>query len=1023
LVHHARSVEPHPPPPDGSGAASERLRHAIDQASHLLPAQGPISIFIHHNTLHAFEDRPFEDAVVAGGAVFGCEPYLKIEKYREALGRGRIRLADLRGVIRDDLGERAMGQIAGLATRLQLRLAMLQYPIRTGPASELQWFVGETDALERVRSDVSAGKRGKLIGETRRWVMRDLRGATGDRRPAWLPEVLYHFREGGIENWREETWEALALETLWHVCRAGVEGVRHSAKAPPVPVRHRDLLLAVGKVDADLPVNELLIRFSAAFLDQGIGHWPLPGRERGFLDSFCSLYRQPIGAPDRWREGLAAELARIQDSGIRPLESVRESLVDLGVPEEEWEPFVAATLLPLRGWGGMVQQTTERGDRVATPTPAGTLDEFIAVKLILERFAIAHFARESLDYRGPLAKLRAHLRARLKPWMPPIAEERAFPVFQLAQLLGWSPDELHRLTGSDWQALVEEIERFTDLEQRRVFHLAYEARFRVQTLDALALHPRRTVPAPRYQVVTCIDEREESFRRAIEEVEPECETFGMAGFFAVAMYYRGAADAHFVPLCPVVIRPEHYVEERVEASEHETHQRTRLVRRALGRASHQFHVGSRTFAFGAVLSAGLGVLASIPLVARVLFPGLTARLRKRAARFVHPPKETRLHLERSEPAPGPQPGGIGYTVEEMAGIAERVLRDIGLIKGFSRMVVFLGHGSHSMNNPHESAHDCGACGGAVGGPNGRAIAQILNDRRVRAILANRGIAIPNETVFVGGLHNTCNEYVKFADVDRVPESHRELFDEIQAAIEAALDRNALERCRRFDSAPLTLSYASARQHLDNRAEDLAQVRPEWGHATNAICIVGRRERTRGLFLDRRAFLNSYDPTQDDASGTILTRTLSAVFPVCGGINLEYYFSHTDPTGYGCGTKLPHNITCLVGVMDGAASDLRTGLPWQMVEIHEPVRLMIVCEVKAEVMLGVLERNSMMMQMSNRRWVQLAVLDPDSQAIKVFRDGAFHDYIPESTNLPRAASSIDWYRGWRDFLEFAEIGER
>ena len=28
-------------------------------------------------------------------------------------------------------------------------------------------------------------------------------------------------------------------------------------------------------------------------------------------------------------------------------------------------------------------------------------------------------------------------------------------------------------------------------------------------------------------------------------------------------------------------------------------------------------------------------------------------------------------------------------------------------------------------------------------------------------------------------------------------------------------------------------------------------------------------------------------------------------------------------------------------MDGAASDLRTGLPWQMVEIHEPVRLLFV----------------------------------------------------------------------------------
>ena len=56
---------------------------------------------------------------------------------------------------------------------------------------------------------------------------------------------------------------------------------------------------------------------------------------------------------------------------------------------------------------------------------------------------------------------------------------------------------------------------------------------------------------------------------------------------------------------------------------------------------------------------------------------------------------------------------------------------------------------------------------------------------------------------------------------------------------------AHERARRFQSAPLTLPFAAARRHVEARAEDLAQTRPECGHATNAICFVGRRERTRG----------------------------------------------------------------------------------------------------------------------------------------------------------------------------------
>jgi uncharacterized protein YbcC (UPF0753/DUF2309 family) len=210
--------------------------------------------------------------------------------------------------------------------------------------------------------------------------------------------------------------------------------------------------------------------------------------------------------------------------------------------------------------------------------------------------------------------------------------------------------------------------------------------------------------------------------------------------------------------------------------------------------------------------------------------------------------------------------------------------------------------------------------------------------------------------------------------------------------------------------------------VENRAEDLAQVRPELGHATNAVCVVGRRERTRGLFLDRRAFLVSYDPAQDDAEQTILARVLAAAVPVCAGINLEYYFCRVDPIGWGCGTKLPHNITSLVGVMDGAASDLRTGLPWQMVEIHEPVRLLFVIETTADAMVRLMARDAAVDRLVRNGWVRLAVLDPHSSRVELFECGKFFPYRPGADRLPTAASSVDWYRGWRDHLEFAQVGE-
>lgn len=1020
--------------PDQSGVALVHLQKVIHHAAHLLPAQGPITVFIHHNTLHAFEKLTFAEAVKKGAEVFGCEPYLTEDRYREELWRGRIRFTDLEEVLRHDLGARADETLAGLSTRIELRLGMLQYPLQLGPTAELLWFMAETDALRRVRSDASAAVRGRLVAETRRWVMRDIRDGnqadpSGNGAPrrrngltASLTKLIDRFGEASIETWSEKAWEAFTLQALWRICCHGVMPVPQFAPPPTPPLRHRDLLRQATGMDPDLLVNDLLIRFCPAFLDQGVAHWQLPRREEGFFRAFRALYGPPDRLHDGWLAGLAAEPA-MREENVDPLASIHESLEALGVAEAEWEEYISATLLALRGWAGIIWFLEECPDRAVHPVPRGSLIEYLAVRLILDRLALAYTAQNTIGFTGPLSSLRDVLLGRIRPPQPPSPEQRAFPVFQLAQVFGWTPQELYQLSPAEWTVLVEEIEAFSVIERRRIYHLAYERRFTTRVLDAVALHPPAPIPKgsrPRFQTVFCLDEREESMRRHLEEVAPDVQTFGAAGFFAVAIYYRGAADAHFVPLCPIVLKPKHWVTEQVMEDVAHVHQRRARARRALGTASHQIHIGSRTFALGAVLAACGGVLASVPLVARILWPRLTARLRQLFGRLVEAPPATRLQLERSEPACGPANGQLGYSLDEMTDIGERQLRDIGLTDGFARLVFFFGHGSFSLNNPHKSAYDCGACGGSPGAANGRALAQILNDGRVRERLARRGLRLPDDTVFVGGLHNTCNDCITMFDLDRVPASHQAELEAVRRDLEAALDRNAHERCRRFMSAPLTLTAEAARQHVEARSEDLAQTRPELGHATNAICMVGRRERTRGLYLDRRCFLTCYDPTQDDADSTILTRLLSAAVPVCGGINLEYYFSHVDSTGWGCGTKLPHNLTALIGVMDGMASDLRTGLPWQMVEIHEPVRLLFIIETTPARMLRIMDRNPGIALIIRNDWVQLAVLDPHSSAIQVYRNGVFEDYRPEATHLPKAASSAAWYRGWRDHLEFAEI---
>jgi len=826
-----------------------------------------------------------------------------------------------------------------------------------------------------------------------------------------------------VDRWSAETWEAVALQSLWRTCYNGVLDVHtETAASPRDCVRARDCLFAATSVDSDQLVNELLIPFSSAFIDQGLAAWKLPGRELGFWKCFTNLYRDTRGNPLLWIDPLGAELRRIEEAGLTPIDVICESLDLFGITKEQTQEFLTQSLVALKGLGGMLWQLEVRADRVPYPVAEGNFVEFLAVRLLLDRMAAAYVARTAAGYTGPLDDLVRFVKNAVPVRPENNVIQRAFPLFQVAQVLGWSAPALRERTAKQWNELAREIEGFCQLERRRNFQIGFERRFRVRVLDAIAAHRKhavRRVPNPKFQAAFCIDTREESFRRYIEEVEPHAETYAAAGFYSIPIYYKGVADAHFTTLCPIVARPRHWVTEEVVYSLDEENRRRARARQILGQATRTVHLGSRRGAGGALLTAGLGFLATVPLVARVLAPRMTSRIRKRAASFVEPPPVTRLRLERRTAEPGPSGDSIGFTVDEMANFGERVLRDIGLTTGFSRLVFFFGHGSFCLNNPHKSAYDCGACCG-MGGPNARALAAFLNDPRIRTILAGRGLEIPADTFFIGGMHNTGTDSITYLDIDSLPSSHIRDFEAAREVFVEACKQNAHERCRRFHSAAVNLTADEAKEHVEGRCEDLAQVRPEYGNASNAICFVGRRGRTRGLYLDRRCFMHSYDPFQDDDQATILGRILGAVVPVCEGINLQYYFSRVDSAGWACGTKLPHNVASLLGVMDGAASDFRPGLPWQGVEIHEPVRLLFVLETTPDKIRRIMSRDATVKKIIEGRWVQLSLIDPATSEIVVYRRGEFIPYVPETTELPQVKNSIDWYRGLREHLGFAEV---
>ena len=732
----------------------------------------------------------------------------------------------------------------------------------------------------------------------------------------------------------------------------------------------RSRWLSRYRIDMNACVQPVLFRLAAGYLDQGIANLRMPETELPLFESVRALIdhswiRYPIFGHPIGKKWLTQN----------PTEVIPSILREFVTSEKHFERYLTELCLSQPGWAGMIRVLEDHPEGlVLRRTPL--LRDWLALTLIAESVVVEQYLGPSFEAGGRLATDQE--------------EVISIPMYESAP----APTETERLQ-EVWQEALD-LSHSSSLIRGLMASRPVSAQ--PSNLES------KSARSGSVQVVFCIDDRECSIRRHLEEVDPEIETFGTAGFFGIDCVFQGSSDSFPFKHCPVPVSPKHMI---MEIQSEVRLQRESEMSRGLG----QFFLlepRSNTFFRGWLIGQTLGFWAALKLAVSIFRPSLEAvgvsSLRRVDSR-------AKLRVARGlqgndSPSKSKEGYWLGYTPEEMADRVGGLLRSIGAVQSpLASFFVLLGHGGSSVNNPYFSAYDCGACSGKAGAPNARAFALMANDPEVRSILAARGCVIAAETKFIGGLHDTTRDEVQFYDLDGMTVEQLKDFDRFRSSLGLALMRNAKERCRRFMVLPELLSIEEAAKEVKVRSVGIFEPRPELNHATNAACIVGCRSFTRGLFLDRRCFLNSYD-YRIDSNGDILAGILGAVVPVCGGINLEYFFSRVDPDRYGSGSKLPHNVVGLIGVSNGTDSDLLTGLPTQMTEVHDPVRLSLIIEQEPEIALMALTRNDSVFEWVKNGWVKFFCFSPIRRKMFRYEAAEMMSYDEEDfSDLPHSLDSF------------------
>lgn len=543
----------------------------------------------------------------------------------------------------------------------------------------------------------------------------------------------------------------------------------------------------------------------------------------------------------------------------------------------------------------------------------------------------------------------------------------------LAIRLSWECllDDGNRHPGSvwgQWQTAWrrhEQAPEATRLRLLRVWQRAQEISYQ-QALFSRLSHPAgvQSASRPAVQAAFCIDVRSEVLRRHLEAQSAEIQTLGFAGFFGLPIRYQPLGTDASRPQLPGLLSPAMTVTDSTgDADEDSAIAQQRQTRLQGSRGWARFQSVPLS-AFVLVESLGLGYLGKL--------------VRQTLPSTAPPGNDSHLGLTPAQ-ASALGPRLTATDTAEQAQLAHQILTAMGLTGTFARLVLLLGHGSQTRNNPHRAGLDCGACCGQRGDINARTLAHLLNDAAIRSRLGDAGIDIPDDTRFVAGLHNTTTDQVELFDAETLPDSHAADLARLQAQLEGARREAARERAPALGLAALQDQPAALARALGERANDWSQTRPEWALANNAAFIVAPRARTRGLNLAGRCFLHDYDHRQDP-NGTLLEQIMTAPMVVAHWINMQYYASTVDNPRFGSGNKTLHNVVGgRLGVFEGNGGDLRIGLPLQSVHNgddwhHTPLRLTVVIEAPRHAIEAVIGQHETVRHLVDNQWLYIARLE-------------------------------------------------